>query len=122
MPRDPRKYLHDVIDAIDFLGRIPLKGLESYLADDLLRAAAGRKLMIAGEALFQLSKSAPHLLNGISECDQIIGFRHVLVHAYFQLDHNLVWNILQEKLSTLRTEVVAALAAASTLQDDGNQQ
>ncbi|WP_245611571.1 HepT-like ribonuclease domain-containing protein [Methanolacinia paynteri] len=36
----------------------------------------------------------------------IAGLRDVLIHAYFRIDNDLLWDIIQNKLEDLRDEVL----------------
>ncbi|MHC4425964.1 MAG: HepT-like ribonuclease domain-containing protein [Planctomycetota bacterium] len=43
-------------------------------------------------------KIAPAIAARIPEYQNIIGFRHVLVHGYDSLDPMTVWNVIETKL------------------------
>ena len=45
----------------------------------------------------------------ISEHSRVIAFRNILIHGYADVDHRLVWDIVQTKLPVLRDEVEALL-------------
>lgn len=106
MRRDPKTYLYDIQEAGDRLERfIADKHYEEYGADDLLRSAVERQFEIIGEALGQLGKVAPDQLKQISDAGKIISFRNILIHGYAVVDDQVVWDIIQTKLPTLRKEV-----------------
>ncbi len=110
MRRDPSVYLYDIVTA----ARLALqfahgKSLDDYQADPLLRSAVERQLQIAGEALVQLSRTAPEIAQRLPEHRRIIGFRNILVHGYADVDDRLVWDILQTKLPTLLEAALALL-------------
>ena len=48
------------------------------------------------------------LFNGLND-DEIIGFRHVLVHGYHELDSDIVWYVVTKKLDALRAELESLL-------------
>jgi uncharacterized protein with HEPN domain len=75
-----------------------------------LRSAVERQFEIIGEALNQLSKIDPDTATAISEHRRIIAFRNILIHGYAEIDHRLVWGILEGKLPGLRKQVEALLA------------
>lgn len=115
MPRDPRAYLWDVLEAsrnIDqFLSdRTP----EAFTHDLLVRSAVERQFGIIGEALSQLAKIAPDIAHQIPELQRIIAFRNVLIHGYAVLDTHEVWRIIQENLPALRTAVQHQMGAIGT--------
>jgi uncharacterized protein with HEPN domain len=62
------------------------RSFEDYLADDVLRWAVERRLMIVGEALTVLRRIAPGTAARIPGLPQIIAFRNILVHGYAGVD------------------------------------
>lgn len=105
MPRDPEKYLSDILDGCHFLaGFTAGKTLQEYRADRGFRSAVERELQVIGEALMVLARLAPHLAERVSEYQRIIRFRHTLVHGYAELDHEIVRALLQLKLPILSAE------------------
>lgn len=110
MQRDPERYLYDILSSCEFLIEFTReRTLKDYAADRGFRSAVERELQIIGEALMQLNRVNPTLAGKISECKNIIGFRHVLVHGYASLEPATVWGIIEEKLEILRDEVKSLL-------------
>jgi uncharacterized protein with HEPN domain len=106
MQHDPQKYLHDMLNACEFLLEFTSGRTVADLASDRpFRSALERELQIIGEALLQLDKVAPTITNQISDYRSIIGFRHVLVHGYDSLEPVTVWNVVEVKLPILRREL-----------------
>lgn len=102
MPRDPRTWLFDVVQAAQRVQRfIDGRSYADYLADELLRAGVERQFEIIGEALNQLRRHDPALAAGIREHHRIIGFRNLLIHAYATVDDGVVWDIATQKLPLL---------------------
>ena len=83
--------------------------LSSYFDNDTLRFAIERNFEIIGEALNRLSKVDPHTAQRIPDYLQIIAFRNVLIHGYDALNHNRVWQIVQENLPALHLQVLSLL-------------
>jgi uncharacterized protein with HEPN domain len=111
MQLEAKKYLHDMHQAAELIARFTGgKSLDEYARDVQLRSAVERQFEIIGEALAQLSRHDPPLAERISEKPRIIAFRNILIHGYAELDHRIVWDIVQSKLPTLRSEVEALLA------------
>ncbi|MPZ20988.1 MAG: DUF86 domain-containing protein [Luteitalea sp.] len=75
----------------------------------MLRAAVEREFEIIGEELAQLARIDGDAASQISEYQRIIAFRNILIHGYADVDDRLVWDIVETKLPTLRTEVEALL-------------
>ena len=105
MPRDPEKYLVDILDSCDFLLQFKKGRSLSDLKDERgFRSAVERELQIIGEAMMNLEKISPEMAREISECSRIIRFRHVLVHGYDSLNPEIIWNVLDAKLQVLKKE------------------
>ncbi len=111
MRLEDRKFLYDIKQAADLLGEFTAeKQFADYQENSMLRAAVERKFEIIGEALSKLSKSDSAIASRISEHARIIAFRNILIHGYAEIDDRLVWDILENKLPTLRREVDELLA------------
>jgi uncharacterized protein with HEPN domain len=100
--RNPQKYLYDIIDCCKFVLEMTKdKSVEDYKHDRIFRSALERELQIIGEAMLQLDNLNPAISERIAEHRNIIGFRHVLVHGYANLDPDTVWNVVETKVSIL---------------------
>jgi uncharacterized protein with HEPN domain len=107
MPRhEPEKYLYDMLSSCEFL--LDFTGgkmVDDYINDRAFRSAVERELQIIGEALIQLEKLESSMAARIPEYQNIIGFRHVLVHGYDSLDPMTVWNVIETKLTSLTEKI-----------------
>ena len=79
-----------------------------------MQSAVERQFEIIGEALNQLSKSAPQVAAQIPDSARIIAFRNILIHGYAVLDQSIVWRVVQEHLPILEA------AAQSLLDNDAS--
>lgn len=110
MPHDPEKYLHDIRSSCTFLLEFTSgRTVDDYGRDRGFRSAVERELQIIGEAVMRLDRLAPQLAARIPEHQNIIGFRHVLVHGYDSLQPATVWNVIEVKLPVLATQVETLL-------------
>lgn len=110
MRREAKKYLYDIHQAAELIsGFTAGKTLVDYAEDAMLRSAVERQFEIIGEALGQLARLDERLASRISEYRRIIAFRNILIHGYAEVDHRLVWDIVESKLPTLRLEVSSLL-------------
>ncbi len=106
---ESKKYLYDIAHAAKLaLGFVADKSLADYNADIMLRSAVERQLEIVGEALTQLARTDSATASQIGEYQRIIAFRNILIHGYAEIDHRIVWNVLEIKLPVV-------LRQASTL-------
>lgn len=96
---ESKKYLYDIERAAKLaLGFMAGKSFADYSADTMLRSAVERQLEIVGEALAQLARTDPAVASQIGEYQRIIAFRNILIHGYAEIDHRIVWSVLELKL------------------------
>lgn len=71
-----------------------------FLTSDLHQSAAIRKLEVIGEAAGKVSRSA---MDAVPEIPwrKITGMRHRLIHDYFDVNLELVWQVVQDELPSL---------------------
>lgn len=74
--------------------------LDDFRSNDLVFDAVARNLMIIGEAAARLSE-ADRARHRIIPWKQIVGFRNVVVHEYFGVDREAVWDILRNNVPEL---------------------
>ncbi len=110
MPLDYRIYLEDILDATRKV-RAYTNNLSktAFLADDKTFDAVVRNLEIIGEAAKNIPESARGNTPKI-EWKKIAGLRDILIHEYFGIDGEIVWDIVQHKLPDLETAVTQLLA------------
>jgi uncharacterized protein with HEPN domain len=113
-PRDACKYLFDIAqEAAQLSEFVSGKSLDDYLGDRLLQRGVERQFEIIGEALGQMSKLDPALAKRVSDYQKIISFRNILIHGYADVDDELVWDIVETRLPTLRREIAQIIAEHS---------
>jgi len=104
--------LRHILDEADYLLKTS-RGLQrsEFLEDDTLRRAFVRSLEIIGEAA---RKIPPDLQSRTPEIDwrSAIGMRDRLIHGYFGVDYELVWDVITEKIPELRKQVQSLLQAS----------
>lgn len=114
MRRNAHKFMFDMLDSCRFLMDLTKKEyVDRYKKDRVFRSAIERELQIIGEAMLQLKTTSPVTAAGFTEHERIIGFRHVLVHGYHELDPDIVWSVIKDKLPILRAELEAVLPSES---------
>jgi uncharacterized protein with HEPN domain len=80
-----------------------------YESDRMVRDAVERRLGIIGEALSRAAVLEPALVDQIPEPPQIVGLRNRVIHGYDAVDDEIVWDIVQNKLTGLRVRVAELL-------------
>lgn len=105
----PHDYLRHILAEADFLiARSQGLNPERFEGDELLRRAFVRSLEIIGEASKKVSPAfrAEH---PEVEWRAMAGMRDHLIHGYFAVDHELVWDVITTKIPALRQQIARIL-------------
>jgi uncharacterized protein with HEPN domain len=107
MPRDFRVSLEDILDAIGWIETyVRDMTLEDFRADRKTQDAVVRNLEVIGEAVKNIPQFAraryPHV-----PWQRIAGLRDILIHEYFGIDLDIVWDVVATKLADLKTHVAS---------------
>ena len=101
-------YLNHILGAVAEVESFTAEGRAGFMADRKTQSAVVRQLEIVGEAVKNLSKSLTESAPGIP-WRQIAGARDRLIHAYFSVDLDAVWSMVEQDLPVLRVQVQAIL-------------
>jgi uncharacterized protein with HEPN domain len=103
-PRDKGRLQH-IKHAIENINRfIEGKSAEDFLIDSLLYFGVIKNLEIIGEASYMLTNEFKEA-HPATPWKYIVSMRHILVHGYYQVDPDEVWETINNDLSTLLTQV-----------------
>jgi uncharacterized protein with HEPN domain len=102
MPRDYRLQLTDILDAINFIDEITQgMDIQGFKTDRLVRDAVIRNLQVIGEAARVLPEDIKQQSFEI-EWHEIVGTRNIIIHQYFGIDLDIIWNAVKENLPELK--------------------
>ena len=102
---DEYLYLRDIIEASEdikeFVGEI---SKEEFLESKLIRWAVVQRLTVIGEGSAKISDGlkAKHSSIGWKE---VVRARNLLVHMYFKIDWEIIWDTVQNDIPTLEKAV-----------------
>lgn len=99
-----RLFLLRMLAAIDDIALFTIGGRAEFLADRKTQSAVLRQLEIIGEAVKNLSGALTAGEPGVP-WRQIAGTRDRLIHAYFHVNLDAVWAMVEKDLPTLRLHV-----------------
>ena len=109
--RDDRERLRDIVEAIERIEKYAVRGRSALATEELLQTWVVHHLMILGEACRALS--ADFRAKHPSEVWVLAaGLRNVIVHEYFGIDLEVVWNVIERDLPALKQTIQEILGQA----------
>ncbi|MDT7961462.1 MAG: DUF86 domain-containing protein [Armatimonadota bacterium] len=115
--RSDINYLRDILDAIASIEEY-LYGFDydAFLSDKRTRDAVIRNLEIIGEAIKKLS---PAIRSRYPEVPwrSVAGLRDVLIHDYFGVDYEDIWEIVSTDLKELKQQIQAIISKEASPDD-----
>ena len=105
MSSEPLEPLRHILDEIDFLlAESHALSRDAFLKDPLRQRAFARSLEIIGEAVKRLPRDFRQRHTDV-EWQLIAGMRDHLIHGYFSVDYDVVWDAATRKVVELREQV-----------------
>jgi uncharacterized protein with HEPN domain len=111
MSFEPREYLRHILVEADYLleARRDVT-LDTFVSDETRRRAFVRSLEIIGEAA---KKVPPDFRAEHPDINwrAMAGMRDRLIHGYFGVDYEIVWDVVENRIPELRDQISAILEA-----------
>lgn len=114
--RDYILFLEDIIEAIAKIERYTKgMGFAQFSVNDMAIDAVIRNFEIIGEAAGRIPSEVrnryPHV-----EWKEAMGFRNVLIHGYFGIDLEAVWDTIQKNIPLFKDHISAVLESEKSRQ------
>ncbi len=105
MQREPKVFLEDIYAAAVKIEAYT-KGLsfDEFADNDLVSDAVIKNILVIGEA----TKNIPihvRLDNPQIEWRKMAGMRDMMIHGYFSINYRIVWDVVQNKIPTLKQQI-----------------
>lgn len=104
MSRSGVEYLRHIQEEITYLlTTVKPLGREGFLADETLKRAAVRSLSVMGEAAKKVPEEITSAFEGVP-WSRMAAMRDKLVHDYFGVDYEIVWDVIANELPQLNQQ------------------
>ncbi len=109
MSLSPLEYFRHIVDEAEYLAAT-VEGLtsEEFMLDETIKRAFVRSLEIIGEAVkkvpTELRQKYPQV-----EGRSMTARRDRLIHGYFGVDYDIVWDVVANKIPVTRQQIEAIL-------------
>jgi uncharacterized protein with HEPN domain len=110
--KDDRVYLLHARDAIRHIVDYTAEGKDAFLTDRRTQDAVVRNLQVLGEAIKHLSATVKQSHPDIP-WKSIAGMRDKLIHDYFGINLELVWDVVETHLPLLQSKINQLLGEMS---------
>jgi|SRR3989344_2995700 len=105
MKRNLNLFINDIMEAILSIESFSKKlNRESLSGDDLIQSAIMRKIEIIGDAV----KNVPNdfrIKYPEVEWRKIAGLRDIIIHTYFDIDLDVMWEIIKRDFPRLKKQI-----------------
>ncbi len=101
--------LQDILEACAAIERHAVRDFDAFNADEMVQVWYLKHIEIIGEASARLS---PGIRERYPEIPwrEIIGMRNMLIHGYFDIDWQAVWQVAQRDLPVLQPQIAQIFA------------
>ncbi len=111
MSFEPRDYLRHILVEADYrLDQTAGLTRDEFVANETLRRAFVRSLEIVGEAAKKIPEEFRAQYPTV-EWRAMSGMRDRLIHDYFGVDYELVWDVVQNRIPELRRQIASMIEA-----------
>lgn len=113
MPRDYKTSLEDIGEAVSKIRKYTAGlSLDDLSSDEKTLDAVIRNLEVIGEAAKNIPNDIRNRYPSV-EWKRVGGLRDILIHQYFGIDLDIIWDIVINKLPILSTQIQQILEEES---------
>ena len=110
MPREYKAYLKDILEAIRKIENYTKAiAFDDFVMDELIQDGVVRNLEVIGEAVKNIPEDIKDKKPEV-EWKKIAGLRDILIHDYFGIDEDIVWDAVKNKLPGLKEKINGILS------------
>jgi len=106
MSKDYKEYIRDIIKSIKKIKKYTLNmDFSQFSSTDLVQDATIRNLEIIGEAIKKVPKKIKDENKDLLDWRAISGLRDILIHKYTEVNLEILWDIISNKLEDLEKQI-----------------
>ena len=106
--KDDAVYLRHILECIESIESYIPNGKSDFFSSKLIQDAVVRNLEVLGEATKRISQDLRRQYSQLP-WREMAGLRDVLIHNYFGVDNEIVWNVVEKELPTLKEQIIDML-------------
>ncbi|MHC1759914.1 MAG: DUF86 domain-containing protein [Negativicutes bacterium] len=91
----------DMLEAIQRIEKYAGRGRKAFVSDELIQTYIVHNLQILGEAAAKIPADQQIQYPDLP-WPKMVGMRNVLVHHYFNIDLDIVWQVVENELPELK--------------------
>lgn len=119
--RDEKLFVADILERIELIEEFVQPGREAFSQSRLIQEAVVRSFEVLGEAIRNVSKELRDKHPEVP-WQKVSGFRNFLIHVYWSVDIDRVWEIIHTDLPPLKPQIEAILRELESQSPDENTQ
>jgi uncharacterized protein with HEPN domain len=113
-PERVQDYIGHILDAIDRCTSylLPVSDLQTFQSNAQVQDAVVRNIEIIGEAVAKINNISPEFITSHVDIpwQQMRAMRNVIIHEYFFVDLQIVWNTVKNDFPKLKRQIKALSA------------
>jgi uncharacterized protein with HEPN domain len=121
MSKEKRKYIHfieDIVKAVEKIERYTRNlDYEEFSNNEMVIDAVARNFEVIGEAANNIPDQIKEKFPDV-EWSEAVGFRNVLIHHYFGLDLEAVWDTIKENIPDLKKHITKVLKTEKKIEKE----
>lgn len=106
--KNDKVYLRHILECINNIESYTPNGESDFFSSKLIQDAVIRNLEIIGEATKRISMDLREEYPDMP-WREMAGMRDVLIHNYFGVDNEIVWNVVKNEIPLLKEKVTDLL-------------
>ncbi|HIE36290.1 MAG TPA: DUF86 domain-containing protein [Candidatus Omnitrophica bacterium] len=109
--------LKDILKSVQKIKRYTKdKSYREFIHDEILIDAVVRNLEVIGEAARHIPQNFRKKYSQV-EWKKLVGLRDILIHEYFGIDYEVLWDIVKNKVPQLSKSIKVILKDLKTNQE-----